>query len=550
MKITSQNTKIIFSNTKVTVFASVTSAGEVLSYTITELLTTTGAATWVKPAGITSLTVECYGAGGAGGGGISNPAGGSGGAGGQYARKIVTYDGAQFSISYTVGAAGVASQGDGLAGGNTTWNTSDVIAVGGAGGTANAGLNQQVPGGVGSTVGGVGDVVYAGGNGSIGESLGPEINASYGGSGGGAAGSNGNGTTGLISGPGSGGAGGGGFAGNGGDGVSTNGAPVNGNPGNIYGGGGSGGATFQAQNCSGGAGAQGLIRVSYSIPPPLDLYTGSSAAFSVRKLTDSATYCMQVRRSNDNATQDIGFQSDGLIDTGSLLSFVGSNTGYVNIWYNQADIQTNFNVYTGSAVVPLGTTIEAPYIVNAGSLVTQNGKPAVFYNALAGLYAETVLTNASGLWSTFAVAQVADTTTRLLVRTVLTGTNIAQNIRRNTTNIESIGFNSAAGNGTDLGPSNPGTTQFIAYAERTSADVEVYVNGATNGATAVAGTPAVSNVRGVGSQIHIGFFGGSGPPTFPWSGTIQEVIHYPQDPATFNYRVGLTTSLNSFYGTF
>ena len=287
-----------------------------------------------------------------------------------------------------------------------------------------------------------------------------------------------------------------------------------------------------------------------SVPPPLQTFTGSTASFSVRKLSDSASFCMQVRRDSDGATQDIGFQSDGLIDTGSLLSFVGAGTGYVKIWYNQSDVQANFNSYTGSAVIPLGTTIQQPYIVSSGSLMTMNGKPAVFYNALAGLSAETTLTDASGLWSTFAVGQVADTTTRLMVRKISSSVNIAQSIRRNTTNIESIGFNSAAGNGTDVGPSNPGPSQFIAYAQRTSANVEVYVNGATNGATAVAGTPAISNTRGVGTQIHIGFFGGTGPPTFPWSGSIQEIIHYPQNPATFNYRAGLTAQINSYYGTF
>jgi hypothetical protein len=283
---------------------------------------------------------------------------------------------------------------------------------------------------------------------------------------------------------------------------------------------------------------------SQQVTYDLDLYTGSiSAAFSIRKLTGSANLCMRVRRGSDNATQDVGFQSDGLIDTGSLLSFVGASTGFVNVWYNQANILDN-------AVVPPGTTIQEPYIVLSGNLVTLNGKPAIGYNGLAGIFSTgSNLTDGSGLWSTYAVGQVNDTSTRLMVRTIRASvTNIAQNIRRNSTNIEAIGFNDAGGTGTDLGPTNPGTSQFLAYSQRTSTNVEVYVNNATNGATTVSGTPPIAT-DGLGA-IFLGFFGGSGPPSFPWLGHIQEVIHYTQNPTTFNYRNDLSTAINQFYNVY
>jgi len=516
----------------------VSSEGVIVAYTITELLTTTGAGNWTKPTGITSVTVECWGAGGAGGGATSNPAAGGGGGGGQYARSVIVYSLGESTISYNVGAGGIGTTTTVVDGGDTTWNTTTVVAKGGTGGGANGVVGAEAAGGLGNVVGSIGDIIYFGGDASTGVVTSPD-NFPFGGAGGGGAGSTGNANIqiGTIE-----------LGGDGGNGVLNQ--SLAGNPGLVYGGGGGGSATNVATNRAGGNGAQGIIRLSYTIPPPIDFYTGSSAAFSIRKLSESASFCMKVRRSSDDATQNIGFQSDGLIDTGSLLSFVGSDTGYVNVWYNQADIQTDFIGYTGSAVEPFDTTIQEPYIVSSGSLMTMNGKPAIFYNALAGLYAEIKLTDETGLWSTYGVGQVNDTTTRLMVRTVSGSVNIAQNIRRNTTNIESIGFNNAGGNGTDLGPSNPGTTQFIAYAQRTSANVEVYVNGATNGATAVAGTPVVSNTRGPATLIHLGFFGSTGPPSFPWTGSIQEVIHYPQDPATFNYRAGLTAALNSFYGTF
>lgn len=521
---------------------SVISSGGVVSYTVRELLTTTGAGTWSKPVNVTSVTVECWGAGGGGGGSTVNNFGGGGGGGGAYAKKTIIYSAPSENISYTVGVGGTTGTGNAGNGGNSFWQTNVVLAEGGKGGLGGSNIDGGLLGLGGDAANSIGDIVYSGGRGINGAGVfGFQILYS---AGGGAAGSTGtggdaNGNTDVL--VDTGGIGTSEFGGNGADGNNGT-ADVAGTAGSNYGGAGSGGYRLSA-NRSGGAGAQGLIRVSYSVPPPLQTYTGSSAAFSIRKLTDSASFCMRIRRSSDNATQDIGFQADGLIDTGSLLTFVGSNTGYVTTWYNQVDYENN-------AIVPPATSIQEPYIVSSGSLMTLNGKPSVFYNALAGIFAiKTKLTDASGLWSTYGVGQVVDTSTRLMVRTVaFSGANVGQNIRRNAANMEAIAFNTAGTAFTDLGSVNPGTTQFIAYSERTATAIQIYVEGATNTSTATTGTPAVENTPS--GSIFLGFFGGTGPPSFPWSGNIQEVIHYPQSPVTFNYRTALTTELNSYYGAF
>lgn len=80
----------------------------------------------------------------------------------------------------------------------------------------------------------------------------------------------------------------------------------------------------------GTAGAQSL-----AIPGYLDYLSSSpQAALSLKKLISSATNAIRVRRSNDNAEQDIGFTGDDL-DTTSLLSFTGANSGYVTTIYDQ-----------------------------------------------------------------------------------------------------------------------------------------------------------------------------------------------------------------------
>lgn len=100
----------------------------------------------------------------------------------------------------------------------------------------------------------------------------------------------------------------------------------------------------------------------------LDTYTGSSVAYSLRKL--SSTYsgsCIRVRRSSDNTEQDIGFVSN-VLDTASLLSFVGSVDGFVTTWYDQSG---NVNNSTQS------TASNQFRIVSSGTIETDGGKPAL-----------------------------------------------------------------------------------------------------------------------------------------------------------------------------
>lgn len=226
--------------------------GSTLGSAFTEqIITTVGSGSWTKPDGVTEVVVECWGGGGAGGGTTVTNNGGGGGAGGQHARRFISYPSAQQSVSYVLGAGGIGVVGNGPSGSSTTWNSTQVIAVGGAGGELGNALTGN--GGVGSTVDGVGDVVYAGGSG------GAQIVFSAGGPAGSGAGSsqNGNPATDGPVGPGSqayeyGGAG-------------ANGpfTAANGSPGNNYGGGGSGGYKPSGPNRSGGNGAQGLIRLIY-----------------------------------------------------------------------------------------------------------------------------------------------------------------------------------------------------------------------------------------------------------------------------------------------
>lgn len=115
--------------------------------------------------------------------------------------------------------------------------------------------------------------------------------------------------------------------------------------------------------------------VSLNYTPLLDIYTNAKAAYSLRKIRSTYNgYAIRVRRSSDNTSLDIGFKLDGSLDTTSLLSFVGSNDGFISIWYDQAN---SYNLIQNTSTNQLR-------IVLSGVLDTLNGKPSA-YNSAGGI---------------------------------------------------------------------------------------------------------------------------------------------------------------------
>jgi len=106
----------------------------------------------------------------------------------------------------------------------------------------------------------------------------------------------------------------------------------------------------------------------------LDEYPGAYAAYSLRQLSDSYDgSVIRVRRSSDNAEQDIGFNAEGWLDTDALSVFVGtgpSDTGYVTAWYDQ----------TGGEAMMNNDTIRQPYVVHEGKIITdENDNPSLYF---------------------------------------------------------------------------------------------------------------------------------------------------------------------------
>ncbi|MBL7971294.1 MAG: HYR domain-containing protein, partial [Prolixibacteraceae bacterium] len=121
------------------------------------------------PAGVTAVTVECWGGGGAGGGQNRGSDGGGGGGGGAYSRKlnIPVAGGGNYSVTVGAGGTGVAGSKGNNGGDSYFISRYIVLAKGGIGGRPSTGTPP--PGGAGGDAANcVGDIMYSGGQGEIG----------------------------------------------------------------------------------------------------------------------------------------------------------------------------------------------------------------------------------------------------------------------------------------------------------------------------------------------------------------------------------------------
>lgn len=128
----------------------------------------------------------------------------------------------------------------------------------------------------------------------------------------------------------------------------------------------------------------------------LDVYTGAAAAYSLRRLRGAYSgAAVRVRRSNDNAEQDIGFDANGNFNESALTSFVGANSAFVTTWYDQSGNARNATQTTAA---------NQPRIVNAGVVDRVNGRVAPTYPAASmGL---VVSPFASSVLHSFGVSQL------------------------------------------------------------------------------------------------------------------------------------------------
>jgi hypothetical protein len=101
-------------------------------------------------------------------------------------------------------------------------------------------------------------------------------------------------------------------------------------------------------------------------------FTVAQAAFSLRRLSSTYTgNAIKVTLPN-GTSQDIGFNADGSLDTTALSTFCGTQMGRVTTWYDQSGIKRD---------AIQSTLANAPIIYQNNSVVMQNGKPSLYFDA-------------------------------------------------------------------------------------------------------------------------------------------------------------------------
>lgn len=230
----------------------------------------------------------------------------------------------------------------------------------------------------------------------------------------------------------------------------------------------------------------------------LDLITTQpAAAYGFRKLR--AAYngsCLRIRRSSDNAEQDIGFVGTDL-DTAAIATFIGGGSGFIRTWYDQSTNANNL----GNAM----TTAQPTY---GSSQMTFDGTSDV-------LAFDSSITHTSG-YTVFTNLKANDTAT---TKTILCSNSVAGalQLRLGTTELFTI---VRVGQAVLATGATPTTTKTVTRWKSGSAGNSVFINGVSD----------VSNATNAALTQPVSIVGNTAALGADWfNGDMQEIIIYTAD---------------------
>jgi len=264
----------------------------------------------------------------------------------------------------------------------------------------------------------------------------------------------------------------------------------------------------------------------------LDEYSGAAAAYSLRKLSSTTTNVVRVRRSSDNAELD--FTATDITD-GTLTTWTGANDGFVTVWYDQSG-----NAYN----VTQTTAGNQPKIVDIGSVILENGKPAVEFDGsndgLENTSGDVIATNAAN-----SVLVVGRNISIVNFQNIIWAKNVIRLITAaSAAFIDFSIFNTSGGVARYPLSNIPNFTQYL---------LSIYWDGVGTASTdySIYGDNSLLTTTGTVS--------GATPTTFSvgyrndnstqyWNGRMQELIIYPSDNSSNN--IGMNTNINDFYSIY
>jgi len=272
----------------------------------------------------------------------------------------------------------------------------------------------------------------------------------------------------------------------------------------------------------------------------LDTYTGAAAAYSTRRLYSLYTgAALRVREDSGDTETDIGFDSNGDLDTAAIATHCGSANGYVVTWYGQESSGS-----TGSGNDATQSTVAfQPLIYNGTAVITINGKPGIQYS-----YSSSHVM-ASG--SNIGISGTGDRTNFIIAEC----DNISGNAESTVLSYGGGGAGEAwqntyepwirVGSGYQSFSGTTANTQHLLttalWSGTNVTDSSMFVDGSA----ATAGAAASRTLNTTNSTVNVGGGAGGGG---NFSGTIQEILIWASDQSS--NRTGIESNVNGYFSIY
>jgi hypothetical protein len=272
----------------------------------------------------------------------------------------------------------------------------------------------------------------------------------------------------------------------------------------------------------------GLLNESYG--------SGAAAAYSVRRLNGLYTgSAIEVERSSDNQTQDIGFDVDGNLDESALTTFCTGTTCKVRTWYDQS---VTGGTGSGNDAQQTDHT-KQPTIYTGGALVKENGKVAVQFDGSNDvLKTSSVLISGTVGRSMFVTAK-ADTIGINSIFSLTDNGNATGTLWRFTPEVAIRVI------GAQVFDNNPMHVQTLGSvhlaASSNIADISYFENGAQVTATSL-GTTDPINTTSLGVSEIGGYQDGA---SWFYDGNIQEIVMYASDQSS--NRTSIESNIGDYF---